>query len=270
MEQGNNNKFDDRTTYSLFSFIFNDEKYNSDKKTQYLFLDNQYKNFKNRADDCRVSELSYLKESFIKLGDFENASEYVSEIDTALKWQGSWVGFGGYKNRNLYQVAINYFNKKVYTCYISSPWTTEPQYYNPEYGTAKFEFIDDSSINVAKESGYPIWSKAIISLENDKIIYSYESFNPEKIELSRETDEMNFVETANKLLEEHPNKSASKNKKEKPKIGMSASEVRQSTWGYPDKINKDTYSWGTTEQWVYKNKGYIYFRNGVVTSISER
>ena len=270
VEQGNNNKFDDRTTYSLFSFIFNDEKYNTDKKTQYLFLDNQYKNFKNRDDDCRVSELSYLKESFIKLGDFENASEYVTEIDTALKWQGSWVGFGGYKNRNLYQVAIKKKKKKVYTCYISSPWTTEPQYYNPEYGTAKFEFIDDRSINVAKESGYPIWSKAIISLENDKIIYSYESFNPEKIELSRETDEMNFVETANKLLEEHPNKSASKNKKENPKIGMSASEVRQSTWGYPDKINKDTYSWGTTEQWVYKNKGYIYLRNGIVTSISER
>ena len=35
-------------------------------------------------------------------------------------------------------------------------------------------------------------------------------------------------------------------------------------------INKDTYSWGTTEQWVYNNKGYIYFKNGIVTSISER
>ena len=50
---------------------------------------------------------------------------------------------------------------------------------------------------------------------------------------------------------------------------MTKKEVRKSTWGYPEKINKDTYSWGVKEQWVYEN-GYIYFKNGVVTSISER
>jgi len=55
-----------------------------------------------------------------------------------------------------------------------------------------------------------------------------------------------------------------------PYIGMTSSQVKKSTWGTPDKINKDTYSWGTVEQWVYKNRGYIYIRNGVVTSISER
>lgn len=60
------------------------------------------------------------------------------------------------------------------------------------------------------------------------------------------------------------------NSKLKPKIGMTISEVKKSTWGEPDKINKDTYSWGVKEQWVYKNRGYIYFENGIVTSISER
>ena len=49
---------------------------------------------------------------------------------------------------------------------------------------------------------------------------------------------------------------------------MTKEEVERSTWGYPKKINKDTYSWGTKEQWVY-DKGYIYFRDGIVTSISE-
>jgi hypothetical protein len=58
--------------------------------------------------------------------------------------------------------------------------------------------------------------------------------------------------------------------KTKPQIGMTESEVLQSTWGYPNKKNKDTYSWGTTEQWVYDNYGYVYFRNGIVSSISER
>lgn len=55
-----------------------------------------------------------------------------------------------------------------------------------------------------------------------------------------------------------------------PQVGMTPSEVRKTKWGSPDKINKDTYSWGTTEQWVYNKYGYVYFRNGVVSSVSER
>ncbi len=57
--------------------------------------------------------------------------------------------------------------------------------------------------------------------------------------------------------------------KEPPRIGMSAEEVRQSTWGEPDDINKTTYSWGTKEQWCYADYKYIYFKNGIVTAISE-
>lgn len=55
-----------------------------------------------------------------------------------------------------------------------------------------------------------------------------------------------------------------------PEIGMTAEEVKKTSWGNPDKINKDTYAWGTTEQWVYSSKGYVYFRDGIVSSISER
>lgn len=55
----------------------------------------------------------------------------------------------------------------------------------------------------------------------------------------------------------------------KPAIGMTAAEIEQSTWGKPDKVNKTTYAWGTTEQWCYSNSKYIYFENGVVTAISE-
>ncbi len=55
-----------------------------------------------------------------------------------------------------------------------------------------------------------------------------------------------------------------------PKIGMTKEEIRNSKWGEPDKINKDEYAWGTSEQWVYRNRGYIYFKNGIVTSIQHR
>lgn len=54
-----------------------------------------------------------------------------------------------------------------------------------------------------------------------------------------------------------------------PKIGMTAEEVENSAWGEPDKINKTTYSWGTTEQWCYSNNRYIYLDDGYVIAISE-
>ena len=54
-----------------------------------------------------------------------------------------------------------------------------------------------------------------------------------------------------------------------PSIGMTALEVRRSTWGEPQKINIDTYAWGTSEQWVYSNNKYIYLENGIVVAIQD-
>ena len=55
-----------------------------------------------------------------------------------------------------------------------------------------------------------------------------------------------------------------------PKLGMTKDQIRKGTWGEPNRINIDEYSWGTLEQWVYEDKGYIYFEDGYVTSISYR
>ena len=57
--------------------------------------------------------------------------------------------------------------------------------------------------------------------------------------------------------------------KEDPHIGMTADEVRNSTWGSPREINRTTSIYGTREQWVYR-KGYIYFEDGIVTTIQEK
>lgn len=54
-----------------------------------------------------------------------------------------------------------------------------------------------------------------------------------------------------------------------PSIGMTKDEVKRSNWGSPKEINKTTYAWGVTEQWVYSGNRYIYFEEGVVTAISE-
>ena len=58
------------------------------------------------------------------------------------------------------------------------------------------------------------------------------------------------------------------NKKNEPKIGMTKSEVLNSSWGTPKKKNITETTYGKHEQWVYAN-GYIYFDDGVVTAIQK-
>lgn len=50
-------------------------------------------------------------------------------------------------------------------------------------------------------------------------------------------------------------------------IGMSKDEALQSSWGRPESINRTINAAGTREQWVYGGHNYLYFDNGVLTSI---
>jgi hypothetical protein len=49
-------------------------------------------------------------------------------------------------------------------------------------------------------------------------------------------------------------------------IGMTAEQVRKSSWGKPKSINETITARGKHEQWVYGG-GYLYLENGVLTSI---
>lgn len=51
-------------------------------------------------------------------------------------------------------------------------------------------------------------------------------------------------------------------------IGMTTDQVRAS-WGRPESINSSVYSFGTHEQWVYGVGQYVFFENGVMTSLSQ-
>lgn len=54
-----------------------------------------------------------------------------------------------------------------------------------------------------------------------------------------------------------------------PEVGMTSEEVRNSIWGEPREINKTTTKYGVREQWVYYGNRYIYFEDGIVTTIQE-
>ena len=51
------------------------------------------------------------------------------------------------------------------------------------------------------------------------------------------------------------------------RLGMSKEDALASSWGRPEKVNTTTNVYGTREQWVYGGRNYLYFENGVLTSI---
>lgn len=51
------------------------------------------------------------------------------------------------------------------------------------------------------------------------------------------------------------------------RIGMTQQQVLDSSWGKPNKVNRTVTAYGTNEQWVYDNYNYLYFENGILTSI---
>ena len=47
---------------------------------------------------------------------------------------------------------------------------------------------------------------------------------------------------------------------------MTKNDCRLS-WGKPENINKTSGNYGVHEQWVYGNHSYLYFENGILTTI---
>lgn len=214
---------------------------------------------------------SILKEAHYKFGmylyekgDFDEAAtnlrksenpeaqKLIEESEFLQKFQGVWyknIGLSGDINSGVFY--INFSGRKC---------------------TEKLTYYFRSNLNYEYTYDYKIKDNKIIVLREDRtyFITPYENYT---FYFDSDND-LKWVSTdfwtGDKPVEmemwKTENDSYSAEKRH-PSIGMTADEVRNSTWGSPDDINKTVTSYGTTEQWVYGNK-YIYFRDGVVTSIS--
>ena len=56
-------------------------------------------------------------------------------------------------------------------------------------------------------------------------------------------------------------------RREGVRIGMTQSQVLQSSWGKPQQVNRTSTSRGAREQWVYSIRDYLYFEDGMLTTI---
>jgi hypothetical protein len=84
----------------------------------------------------------------------------------------------------------------------------------------------------------------------------------EELEDKRKKEEERVKEEEKKRQEEKVRK-----KSEGVRIGMTKQDVLDSSWGKPEDINRTIYSFGVHEQWCYPNYNYLYFEDGILTSI---
>ena len=75
-----------------------------------------------------------------------------------------------------------------------------------------------------------------------------------------------YVSSVEKLKEIGARKDVINAKRQGVSIEMTKEQVLASSWGRPQKVNKTHGSFGTHEQWVYGG-GYLYFENGILTSV---
>lgn len=205
---------------------------------------------------------SSAKELLEKLNGYKDSNELLISLNNIHKFDGKWYGkFPNTTDKTtsglsaISQSSHNWIfsGNKCYLIYNTyNKINTYDEYYNEIENDVIY--IYDKKENIGNRNNVFV----TMNYDNNELKYEHRIFKSEPMSIHK-TDSDTMLPTT-KIIPE-------------PSIGMTPEEVRKSTWGSPDKINKDTYSWGTSEQWVYKDgkysNKYIYFKNGYVSSISE-
>lgn len=189
-------------------------------------------------------ELNEAKELFEEVQDDKDVKEYIKNIDIMSQVQGVWRCDGASSIINIKDNILESFS-----CF----GTGKGSVYKYKFDNIKFFKVESKGGHIKIEEN------KIKIIENDGEYYEWDE------------EGKNIICTISKSI---PPLIYTKSDKEitrikEPSIGMTKNEIKESTWGSPEKINKTTTSYGVHEQWCYSNYKYIYFENGVVTSIQE-
>ncbi|MBO5179251.1 MAG: hypothetical protein J6B87_02765 [Clostridia bacterium] len=169
-------------------------------------------------------------DAFGKIESYRDSKEMINKCNICTKYVGTWES----PNSSNTQIIFNL--DELYTV------TT---YYNSRY-VYVYSYTIQNNVLKTKTSTYEL-------KENTLVEYNSENGK---------------TETYTKISDNHIKPKEYRPKE--PAIGMTAAEVRASTWGNPNKINRTTTIYGTREQWCYSNNKFIHFNeNGYVSSIDE-
>lgn len=219
-----------------------------------VYVDQNVKVFISTDDNfyqCSENSKSYSKnyvsidlEELQKIRDFED--EY-TEVTSSSPWVGIWEN--SYFEHTQRITKIFSKDNTLYLCAFVD---------NEQLPFSIVEYPGDSATTIYdfNENG-----DLILKSYNELLIPAHNS----KYDVD---GTYTFVRVGSGL--EAPGEMTINNKRRKePSIGMTADEVKLSTWGEPTTINRTTTEYGVSEQWVYGTKGYIYLENGIVTAIQD-
>lgn len=255
------------------------KKENFDESLLYFEKANNYSDTEEQIKETKyqqaiklykMGEFEKAKQKLNELGDYKEVTKIINEIEIMLKYQGIWfTNFSAGGN-------IEYWNGKKleltqdsYMIIIINGWNMDTyifsdipviKYNEFKIKNAKYCRIYEDNIKLEEEN-IRVYAKdtgkeatTYFEMQNDFLVSKLVETNATYQIYARYNNDANSLK-----IEEL----------EKPRIGMTKTEVKNSTWGKPTKINKTTTSYGVHEQWCYSNYKYIYFENGVVTSIQE-
>lgn len=259
-----NNKFYDAEFY-LGQIADKEIANNLSNKSNYLHA---LYNYKVGAFDAAYDILKTIK-------SYKDAKHIMDKVSVMQSIQGEWLLYSDYHKDDV-RGALKIDGWSA-TAYHTSQFD--------EVGNCKLRFENEDKFTLFKNNSKDGTSileknKAMLTFKTDNVEYEIvvqDGF------LVVETYEDNYYSQLEKSFSPltpwlHYNEymcfeKSQNNKITKqltiPKIGMTADETKQTNWGEPEKINKTTYSWGTSEQWCYSEDRYIYLDNGVITSIQE-
>ncbi len=192
--------------------------------------------------EYKEGNLESAKEMFLRLADYEESAKYLSDIEVLIPFQGTWSGsihdviIKGPQVASVFRIdgGVNVY---TFNCFVKDNTLQNGSNVND-----MIYKIDEDGNLLEGEYLY----------DNDILVpwFKGEEYNT----YVKKSDSTNVPKT------KEPSR---------PKIGMTASQVRASSWGSPSDINSTTTKYGTREQWVYSGYRYVYFENGVVTSIQD-
>lgn len=240
-----------------------------DNSILYFEKSNTYNDSQEQIKETKYQQALYnytkgnfekSKKVFESIQDYKDVSKYLSNTETMINLQGLW-------------------EEKYLDCYAQiEGWKITE--YESKYGylaNIGSYSLGNGKTNLDKVKFYDLHD-VFLEIENNKLeAYYYDNNNKnekkkyedEKFSFDKENGNL-YINIVNKNIEyELTKKDYRITKRKKPNIGMTKDEVLNSTWGEPEDINKTTTKYGTREQWCYSGYKYIYFEDGIVTSIQD-
>lgn len=184
------------------------------------------------VEEYKNGDFESSKSGFVEIPDYKDSITYIGKLETLIGIQGTWEDEYGF------------------TQLVLSKWKYYSVYFPNAPNTRVFEF--DLPSNSVLDG-----TISFIDSSNATIKYT----------LNRNIIEEFWSGDVSKTYRKVSNSTIPVAEKPAPQIGMTADQIRSSSWGSPEDINKTTTEFGTSEQWVYPDYKYIYLDNGIVTAI---